>query len=439
MQRVHQWIGLVVLAALPLQWFAVGQTPLGLMRVHQVVMLLGTVLLMVSWKPEAYSPVLVTARVFVGIFVLMLGLWSAMSLFNGVVPRITIQVFIYLVVFVVMGTYFYRAFSGDIPGAVSALRWSATAAGLVLVAALALSMMKNGVNPIGTLQATVAQANPEILQKELFRSSFVGYGYDATTVRGNIRHEVFGGVLLAMYVAAAAETFTGDAAPAGPGRWRWVRRAGFALCVVLLLMSMSRAVLLAAAAWPILALIRSVRMKSLSRRHVVVLLTSAVTVTLLTVTGLGLVIWNRFTSDTASYQGRTGLYERAFNNIGGSFLTGGIDTTNESSHNFVIDAQLRGGVLVATCAAALLAVLLFAWFKSIVRLPYEPAWMLPVTAAFALPLDRMLTAGGGLIPPVSWLTLALVAGAFTVRRRERLLGRTGSSPVPRMPEVPVRR
>jgi hypothetical protein len=420
MQRIHAWIGLVVLACLPLQWFAVGQTPLGLMRVHQVVMLLGAALLMVSWRPEAYFPVLVTARVFVGLSVLMLALWSATSMFNGVVPRIPVQVSIYLVVFVVMGTYFYRALTGEVPGALGALRWSATAAGVVLVAALSLSMMKNGVNPIATLQTTIAQANPEILQKELFRSSFVGYGYDSDTVRGNIRHEVFGGVLLAMYVAAVAETYTSDGAPAA-GRWRWVRRWGFALCVVLLLLSMSRAVLIAAAVWPLLALLRSIRMKSLSRRYLVVFLTSAVTVTLLAVTGLGVVILNRFTSDTASYEGRTGLYERAFNNIEGSFLTGGIDTTDASSHNFVIDAQLRGGIMVAACAAAILLVLLLAWFKSILQLPHEPPWMLAVTAAFALPLDRMLTAGGGLIPPVGWLSLALVAGAFTMRRRERLL------------------
>jgi hypothetical protein len=55
----------------------------------------------------------------------------------------------------------------------------------------------------------------------------------------------------------------------------------------------------------------------------------------------------------------------------------------------------------------------------VVRLPREPVWMVPVAAAFALPLDRMLTSGGGLIPPVSWVTLAFIAGAFAYRRKQK--------------------
>jgi hypothetical protein len=273
-------------------------------------------------------------------------------------------------------------------------------------------MLGNGVNPVGVLQRTIAAADPELLQKELFRSSFVGYGYDSETVRGNIRHEVFGAVLLAMYVAAWAEGL----APGSPGWGRFIRRAGMVACAGLLLMSMSRAVLIAAAAWPLISVMRSVRTFSVTRRQMAVVYGALAGIGLLVVSGVGRVIWIRFTQDTTSYESRGGLYEQAFQGIRQNFWTGGFETAGESSHNFVVDAWLRGGVLVAIAAAGVLLLLFVNWATLLVRLPLEPLWMVPIAAAFALPIDRMLTAGGGLIPPVSWMALALVAGAFTYRR-----------------------
>ena len=48
----------------------------------------------------------------------------------------------------------------------------------------------------------------------------------------------------------------------------------------------------------------------------------------------------------------------------------------------------------------------------------EPAWMLPVAVMFALPLVRIFTAGGGLIPPVSWVGLGLAVGFLAYRRAQ---------------------
>ena len=407
-----KWMGLVVLAVLPLQWFVVGSTPLGLMRLHQAVLLLATVVLLVARPWRTNLPLMRAALPFITLNVVMLALWTGTSAFNGDVPRAQAQEVIYLVVFVAFGTYFARAASGAEPGALLLLRWAAVAASITLVIAFAASMLGNGVNPVGVLQRTIAAADPELLQKELFRSSFTGYGYDSETVRGNIRHEVFGAVLLAMYVAAWAEGL----APGGPGWGRFIRRAGLVACTGLLLLSMSRAVLIAAAVWPLISVMRSVRTFSVTRRQMAVVYGALAGIGLLVVSGIGRVIWIRFTQDTTSYESRGGLYEQAFQGIRQSFWTGGFETAGESSHNFVVDAWLRGGVLVAVAAAAILLLLFVDWAALLVRLPAEPLWMVPVAAAFALPIDRMLTAGGGLIPPVSWVTLALVAGAFTYRR-----------------------
>jgi hypothetical protein len=47
-------------------------------------------------------------------------------------------------------------------------------------------------------------------------------------------------------------------------------------------------------------------------------------------------------------------------------------------------------------------------------------WVVTVTAMLLLPLVRMFTAGGGLIPPVSWVGLGIAAG-FLVYRRDLLM------------------
>jgi hypothetical protein len=41
--------------------------------------------------------------------------------------------------------------------------------------------------------------------------------------------------------------------------------------------------------------------------------------------------------------------------------------------------------------------------------------MLPVTAMLALPVVRLFTAGGGLIPPVQWVALGVAAGFLAYR------------------------
>ena len=272
-------------------------------------------------------------------------------------------------------------------------------------------MVGNGVNPIAVVQRTLASADPEILQRELFRSSFVGYGYDAENVRGNIRHEVFGALLAAMYVSAWAEGLV-----PGSGTGRTIRRAAFVVGTLLLLISMSRAILLAAAIWPLLSVWRSVRLGQVTRRQATLVVATALGLVALVVAGIGRVLWIRFTEDTSSYESRGGLYDRAFESIRENFWTGGVDTVGESSHNFVVDAWLRGGVVLALIAAAIVLVLVFSWARSVVHMPLQPIWMLPVAAAFALPIDRMLTAGGGLIPPVGWVTLAFIAGAYVYQR-----------------------
>jgi hypothetical protein len=144
--------------------------------------------------------------------------------------------------------------------------------------------------------------------------------------------------------------------------------------------------------------------------------------------GFALVLWNRFTTDTSSYQARESLYNEAFSNIGSHFLTGGVDTVGASSHNFILDAWLRGGILVMLPAAVILGMIGLTWIALGRRMHKQPDWMVPVVASLALPIVRLGTAGGGLINPVEWVTLSFVAGVLAVHRSRKTDNSRGASP-----------
>jgi hypothetical protein len=184
---------------------------------------------------------------------------------------------------------------------------------------------------------------------------------------------------------------------------------------VLLLVSMSRAVLLAAAVWPLLSLLRSVVTFRLSGRQVALVYAAIAGCLLAVVSGFASVLWVRFTQDTSSYEARDDLLQLAYSNIADNFFTGGVETAGASSHNFVLDSWLRSGVFGAIAAAVIVVVLIGLWASLITRVGLEPDWMVPVAAALALPVVRLVTAGGGLIPPIQWVLLGFVAGAMAYR------------------------
>jgi len=202
-----------------------------------------------------------------------------------------------------------------------------------------------------------------------------------------------------------------------PTRWQErLHRLSIVLGVVLLLLSMSRSVLLAAIAWPLLAALRSLRRGEMSGRQLAILGASVVVLGGLVVSGLGAVIYNRFFIDTTGYESRVGNYSDAVNAVVDHWVTGGYDTVGDSTHNLVFDTLLRNGVFAALPALLLVCLVAAAFLGLVAVIDRLPPAMVPVTAALALPLVRMLTIGGGQIPPVGWLALGFVLGVLAARR-----------------------
>jgi hypothetical protein len=407
-----KWACLAAFAALPLQWYVIATTPVGLLRLHQVAILVFALIVLCRYRPRAARPVWQNAWPFLLANIIMLGLWTVMQVYNQQSPGSFVQEFLYLGVFVAFGLFAFRAVTGKESGAIELLRWAAGAAALSVLIALTYSMIRNGVSPPKVFADAIRTGNPEIVQKQLFKSAFAGFGYDEATVRGNLRHEVFGAVLAAMYVSAWAQRCR----PLLGRAQRIMFQLSMLLGGLLLVTSLSRSVILAAAAWPIISIYRSTRTFTLSRRQVVISSVTAVAAMLALASGFAQVLWNRFSTDTSSYQARQGLYQQAFSDVHSHFLTGGVDTVGASSHNFVLDALLRGGIFVAIPAVVVLLCVVLTWLALLMRLHREPDWMVPIVAALVLPIVRLVTSGGGLINPVEWVILGFVAGVLAAHR-----------------------
>ncbi len=399
-------------ALLPLQWLALGDTPIGRMRLHQAVILGLALLILVQFPLRRYAPVLRTSAVFVVANAYLLVVVVAVQVYNGAGPLAPIPQLLYLVSFVALAALFHRVAAGVEPALLRTLRYASLVLCGSLLIGLSVAMSVNGVNPAAVLGQTIATADPEVFQKEIYKSAFAGFGIDEEEVRGNFRHEIFGSVLLSMLISTWAMR-TGEPPSS---RHRRAYGAAMVLGISLLALSLSRSIVIAALVWPLLAMLRSTRRGELTTKQIAIFYATVMAFGGLLVSGLGAVIGNRFLTDTTGYDARASNYDDAFAALPDVWVTGGYATAGESSHNFVFDTLLRHGIFAAAAAVVILMFLLVVFALLALRLHRLPASMVPVVAALALPLVRLGTAGGGQIPPVEWVALAFVAGVLVTRR-----------------------
>lgn len=401
-----KWAVLVLFATLPLQWYVVpGPAPVS-QRLHLFVLALFTAFTLVRFRASAFVPVLSMSWSFVVANVALVMVWCTTAFYHSESVRLPVEEGFLIVVFLAIAAAVHRGCVDPSSGVLQYARWAAAVATVSLLLALSSSLALNGVNPVTTFGRMLATGDTRILEHDVFKPAFTGFGFDASAARANMRHEVFGAVLVAMYVSMTAVRLH----PL-PSWWsRTAYRTSLILGTLMILMSLSRSVTIAAAAIPVLAVVRTLRSGRLSTRQIALAGGMTAGAALLVVMGVSTIIWDRFTQDTSSYQARGVLLHQAVTNIGEHVLTGGVSTVGDSSHNLVLDSWLRSGLFGAGFAAFILLLVIGVWLVLAIGLPRAPAWMFPVTAALALPVVRMLTAGGGLIPPVEWVCLAVVAG-----------------------------
>lgn len=420
-----RFIGLAALSAVPLQWFVLLSSSTGGLRLHQVALFAFTFLVAAHW---GVAHVARRLHVFLLANLYMFIILITMNIYHGDSPLDPILQLIYIGVFLAVATYFFQARNAADFRLVDALRWTTVSTTTVLICALGLSMVSNGVNPIGVVQEAIAAGDPTFLQQEFFRSSFIGFGLSADVANANMRHGVFGGLLFTMYVSSWATTRRPLAEP----MQRIVYRSAMVVASMLLLLSLSRAILIAALLWPAISFCRALVTGRVSPRQQLAVLPGVLAVVGLAMTGFLEVVWIRFTDDTRGYATRTNLLGQAFDNIRANFWTGGVDLTRRnSSHNLVLDAWLHGGILAGISALVVLLLIFLLWLALILRLRTMSMELVPLVAAMALPCVRLVTQGGGLMQPAEWVTLGFVMGVLVAIR----LGEDRAASTKPAPEV----
>jgi len=396
----------IALAMIPLQWFTVVPSPIGELRLHQLAFFALTACIIVKYGLAKVGACTRRLQFFIGANLYMLILTAAMDVYNRVIPIQPVQSLLYLISFTAVSAYFYMVASDPRFHIVDALRWAGVVTVSILLTAFGFSLLKNGINPLSVVQQSIVSGDPSLLTQQLFGKAFIGFGLDAETTQVQLRHEVFGGMLLSMYIASWAKArhpFT------EPRHLAWYR-AAMVVGTLLVLVSLSRAVTLAALAWPLILLARSLSSGRINGGQIVALVTSFVGALALAATGILEVVWLRFTEDTRGYVGRSENIADAVDRILQNFWTGGFQTATNSSHNFILDNWQRAGILVAIPAILVFLYIFGVWTSLLLRFRTLPPEMLPVAAALALPVIRMMTQGGGQISVNGWITMAFVTG-----------------------------
>ncbi len=410
-----RFLGVFCLSLLPLQWFVVLGSPVGgNIRVHQLAILVLAAAIILTYGFKQSEEIIYRFRVFLIANAYMYMIWVCITFYQDMIPLDPFEEMIYMVIFLSIAVYFFQAATSDDVRFVQTLRWTGPLCLLVLIGGLIVGSIQNHVDIVGVIAASIAAADPNIIEFQLFRRVFGGFGFESDDVRANFRHEIFGGLLLSLFITGWAAT----KAPFRPGREQFVYRMTMVGGTAMVLLSLSRSIIIAGAVWPVLLVIRALLTGRISQRNQLTGVLVLIAAVVAGVFGVWQLLYERFFESTASYDTRAGNAGLALQTIKENFWIGKPDLTGETSaHNFVLDAWSGAGAFVGFPALIVFLSIVLLWATLLLRIETLSDEMLVICAAFALPSIRMVTQGGGLLALVEWVTLGFIAGALVAHDR----------------------
>lgn len=387
-------LGILALAGtLPLQWQVLATTPLGVVRWFH----LGALLLIVLARP--YGLVLRgmrTAAKPCGLALVLVTLVGTVTAAAYSQPWADyLQQLLYAVVGLCVAAALMMAMARRAGRLV--LVFTGVVATTSFLVVFMVSSQSLGLSPVDALRASLIDGSPDQLNI-LFRSVFATGGVDEARI--NVRHEVFAALMVSLYITWCAS------------RWESFYRSALLLPLTLVTgllvsISLSRAILLAAVLIIVVAATRIIiraRMGFRSAIVVVVLLT----VSPFVVMPIYRLVERRVFSDTGSYEARLATFDLNGIDLLGRLLIGGGDVA-ESTHTMIGDAALRSGFIGGLAAAVLVGIFLRHTMRALVRFLRDGRPLdLAGFGAGALVLVRAFTIGGGLLHQVEWVAFALV-------------------------------
>lgn len=422
---------LVFLATLPLEWITLAGVQQGFVKPFHVAALGLIIVALARWRPRRLlAPVLTRySVVYVG-YAVVLGA----AFFGGLTYADP-----YLSRAEVFRNCFYLLTSVVVAGVVvgllarpprAGLAWAGVTALATLLFALVTALAAQRLNPFAIIADALVQQDPDIISRQLLRSAFrTDAGLDDAAP--NLRHKVFGGLLVAVFLGLACRSLV--------DRRRTVLRAmltaGGVLGCMAVVLSLSRSITVCVVVTLALFPLRSVIMNRVRPLRAAVAALAVLVIGVLAVSPVGQLLFTRF--------GDTGSYEARLQAAGPSFLeqfipAAVLGTTNTAvetaPHNLVLNSWLAGGVLAAIAAALMIVFLLRLWLGQAFRyLTGRPGWVLPVSQAWVLgvgiiPLVRSVTSGS-LFHMVEWTAIGIFLGLLLANERAaKSLGATKPAP-----------
>ncbi|HEV2121452.1 MAG TPA: hypothetical protein VGW38_01590, partial [Chloroflexota bacterium] len=367
-------------ASLPLQWQVVAVTPLGVVRWFHLTGLLMCLALSSRNHRDARRRLVRRIRLLAAASVLYSTALVAFSWYNGSAPAEPLQQVFYAITGLFVGVFFVRDQDW------ATVRYVAPAALVTYLVAFWHSATAAGVDVVGTIRTALVNVNPEAIHFALFRATFGGTEAGG---RANVRHEIYAALLVAAYVSVYANHRTPGKGPA-----RAFTFGSVGLIILLVALSLSRAVILAALFVGALGGLRRFLRGRTTAKQAALTAAAMVLLPLAVLSSIPQLMWSRFVTDTASYEGRSSATAAAVEDVMAHPLVGSGDP-GISSHNFLLDAAARGGIVTALFALAVFALISWALVKASLRYLQSSSVPLPAIGAAALAVVRMLTAGGG--------------------------------------------
>jgi len=393
------------LCALPLQWFVLFDAPIGTIRASQAAyMSFGAVCLLVM-PIQGWLNVL--SRHFWLWFSFLAGwsIWVVALLYHGGPLSFPVQQFVYVAAAIGVASFFRAATQST--SALRILAWSAPLTVSVLITAFGVSFQRNQVVPSVAILQALTTGDDGAINTQVWAPAFSGFGFSAAESVSQMRHEVFAGLLLAMIIGSWAHHLTPEQYPLA----RHLHRLSLIAGGTLLLLSLSRSIQLAAVLWAALALFRAA-LSAGNARYLLLPAGVAATGLALTWSGVGDILVSRAT-DGQSYGSRLALLRDALTEFRDRVVLGGRFDSDQSTHTMVLDAWLRGGVLMAFFWTVLLVTYAICLANLVSSIATSHSSVVPLAASFILPLVRMFTIGAGLMNPPEWMAMAFGLGVVS--------------------------
>ena len=275
-----------------------------------------------------------------------------------------------------------------------ALAWSSPIAVIVFLVALVFSVRGAGIN-VASQFAQAFAGDPHALQFGLFRAAFRTV---EPNVRSSVRHSVFGGVMIVLYVGVVASWLS--------NYLRKTQILCLVLCVPLVIFSLSRSVELGVA---LTALVAVLRVLLSGRVKVAAFFFGFAAIGMLPLLLPKLIpLFSAKLASTSSYDTRLGAIGTASHQFIGRLILGG-PNLDSPTQLLIIDVLQRAG-LVAGLAAVVVNLVVIATLIRLVALYWRTGEIVLLAAIGAdiHVLIRTFTGGGNLMSMVEWLGFALV-------------------------------